>query len=179
MRRQINLGRGHAEQQIDLMTDRETVVMHQRTGRPLPTGQDTLGQWRTLVRQVGLGADEPDGALPPSFSSTLGRLRPGQGSADDHQSVVHEFIFSQAVCEQASGPGRRDGSGVTSNTERRAADVRIRLLGQFGVRVGEEELPPLDSVRAESLLTYLLLHRDAPQSRQRLAFVLWPDSTEA
>jgi DNA-binding SARP family transcriptional activator len=30
----------------------------------------------------------------------------------------------------------------------------------------------------ESLLAYLLLHRDAPQPRQHLAFVLWPDSTE-
>src|SRR5262245_10639281 len=29
-----------------------------------------------------------------------------------------------------------------------------------------------------SLLVYLLLHRDAPQPRQRLAFRLWPDSTE-
>ena len=33
--------------------------------------------------------------------------------------------------------------------------------------------------RAESLLAYLLLHRDAPQPRQRLAFLLWPDSSEA
>ena len=37
---------------------------------------------------------------------------------------------------------------------------------------------PFDSARAESLLKYLLLHRDAPQLRQRLAFLLWPDSTE-
>lgn len=57
--------------------------------------------------------------------------------------------------------------------------ARIRLLGQFELRIGGEVVPPLDSVRAESLLAYLLLHRDGPQPRQRLAFLLWPDSTEA
>ena len=39
-------------------------------------------------------------------------------------------------------------------------------------------MPPLGSARAESLLAYLLLHREAPQPRQRLAFLLWPDSSE-
>src|SRR5215217_5350893 len=56
--------------------------------------------------------------------------------------------------------------------------LRVRLLGGLDLRLGDQRLPPLDSARAESLLTYLLLHRDAPQPRQRLAFVLWPDSTE-
>jgi DNA-binding SARP family transcriptional activator len=46
------------------------------------------------------------------------------------------------------------------------------------LRLGERQLPPLESARAESLLAYLLLHRDAPQPRQRLAFLLWPGSTE-
>jgi DNA-binding SARP family transcriptional activator len=58
------------------------------------------------------------------------------------------------------------------------AELRVRLLGQLDLRLGESELPPLESARAESLLAYLLLHRDAPQPRQRLAFLLWPDSTE-
>lgn len=56
--------------------------------------------------------------------------------------------------------------------------LRARLLGSMALRVGERQLPPLDSARAESLLAYLLLHRDAPQPRQRLALLLWPDSTE-
>jgi len=47
------------------------------------------------------------------------------------------------------------------------------------LRFGERQLPPLESARAESLLGYLLLHRDAPQPRQRLAFLLWPGSTES
>ncbi|HEV3471992.1 MAG TPA: hypothetical protein VG408_02140, partial [Actinomycetota bacterium] len=57
--------------------------------------------------------------------------------------------------------------------------LRIRLLGGMDVRYGTEPLRTLESPRLQSLLAYLLLHRDAPQQRQHLAFVLWPDSTEA
>lgn len=66
-------------------------------------------------------------------------------------------------------PGRPDARGPT---------LRVRLLGGLDMRLGEERVPPLDSARAESLLAYLLVHRDAPQPRQRLAFLLWPESTE-
>lgn len=57
--------------------------------------------------------------------------------------------------------------------------ARIRLLGQFDLRLDGEAVAPLESGRAETLLAYLLLHRDAAQPRQRVAFQLWPDSTEA
>ncbi|HLE99851.1 MAG TPA: AAA family ATPase [Gaiellaceae bacterium] len=57
--------------------------------------------------------------------------------------------------------------------------LRIRLFGELDLRLGESPLPTLGSARAESLLAYLLLHRDAPQPRARIAFLLWPDSTES
>src|ERR687888_2818356 len=57
-------------------------------------------------------------------------------------------------------------------------ELGVRLLGELDLRLGGAALPALESGRAESLLAYLLLHRDAPQPRQRLAFLLWPDSTE-
>ena len=56
--------------------------------------------------------------------------------------------------------------------------LRIRLLGELDLRHGQATLAPLGSARAESLLAHLLLHREAAQPRQRLAFLLWPDSTE-
>ena len=59
-----------------------------------------------------------------------------------------------------------------------APTLRVRLLGGLDLRLGDAQVPPLDSGRAESLLAYLLLHRDAAQPRQRLAFLLWPDSSE-
>jgi DNA-binding SARP family transcriptional activator len=69
--------------------------------------------------------------------------------------------------------GRKETVPKAPNT------LRIRLLGEFDLRHGEAALPPLESARAESLLAYLLVHRDAPQARARLAFLLWPDSTES
>src|SRR5512147_3242465 len=60
-----------------------------------------------------------------------------------------------------------------------APTLRIRLLGDLDLCYDRVPLPPLESVRAGALLAYLLLHRQAPQPRQRLAFLLWPDSTES
>ena len=55
----------------------------------------------------------------------------------------------------------------------------IRLLGSVELRLGAAPLPPPESARAVSLLAYLLVHRGVPQPRRRVAFLLWPDSTEA
>lgn len=55
---------------------------------------------------------------------------------------------------------------------------RIRLFGDLDLRDGAAAPLRLGSARAETLLAYLLLHRDAPQSRQRVAYLLWPDSTD-
>ena len=56
--------------------------------------------------------------------------------------------------------------------------LSIRLLGALDLRLDGRALPPLGSARAESLLAFLLLNRDTPQSREHLAFKLWPDSNE-
>ena len=56
--------------------------------------------------------------------------------------------------------------------------LRIRLLG--GVELDEDGARlRIDSGRVESLLAYLLLHRETPQSRQHLAYLLWPDTNDA
>src|SRR5438477_4973987 len=60
-----------------------------------------------------------------------------------------------------------------------APTLRIRLLGELDLHSDGLSLPQLESARAGSLLAYLLLHRAAPQPRQHLAFLLWPDSSEA
>src|SRR3954467_15780857 len=56
--------------------------------------------------------------------------------------------------------------------------LSIRLFGALDLRYGDRLLSPLVSARAETLLASLVLHRDAPQSRQRLAFTLWPESSQ-
>src|SRR5262249_19897603 len=77
-----------------------------------------------------------------------------------------------------SDPSMTDEQIASGRLIKDAEALRARLLGPMDLRFGERQLPPLDSARAESLLGYLLLHRDAPQPRQRLAFLLWPGSTE-
>jgi DNA-binding SARP family transcriptional activator len=56
--------------------------------------------------------------------------------------------------------------------------LSIRLFGQFQLRRGDEAPVAVESARAESLLAFLLLHRDSAQPRQHVAFLLWPDSAE-
>ncbi len=57
--------------------------------------------------------------------------------------------------------------------------LQIQLLGDFRLTYGDEAITSVNTPRLQSLLAYLVLHRDAPQSRQHLAFLLWPNSTEA
>jgi DNA-binding SARP family transcriptional activator len=57
--------------------------------------------------------------------------------------------------------------------------LRIQLLGDFCIWNGDSVVTGLNQPRLQSLLAYLLLHRHAPQSRQQLAFLFWPDSSEA
>ncbi len=57
--------------------------------------------------------------------------------------------------------------------------AQMRLLGTFGLLSGEGGAVAISSPRAQSLLAYLALHRDAPQPRRQISFVLWPDSSEA
>jgi DNA-binding SARP family transcriptional activator len=63
-------------------------------------------------------------------------------------------------------------------SDQASVPLRIRLLGELDLRQGEAPVPPLGSARAESLLAYLVLNREAAQPRQRLAYLLWPDSSE-
>ena len=56
--------------------------------------------------------------------------------------------------------------------------LKLRLLGGFGIALGEDTLPPIETPRLQSLVAYLALHRDTPLPRQSLAFLLWPDSEE-
>ena len=56
--------------------------------------------------------------------------------------------------------------------------LSIQLLGDFLLLSGDTPVS-IATPRLQSLLAYLVLHRSAPQKRSHLAFLLWPDSTEA
>ncbi len=56
--------------------------------------------------------------------------------------------------------------------------LHLQLLGKFSLNGDDTPLTTVKSPRLQSLLTYLILHRQAPQSRRHLAFCLWPDLSE-
>lgn len=60
-----------------------------------------------------------------------------------------------------------------------SSGLTIRLLGDFALWYRGEPIPTVNTPRLQALLAYLLLHRQAPQNRRHLAFLFWPDSTEA
>ncbi len=57
--------------------------------------------------------------------------------------------------------------------------IRVELLGKLRFLVGPNPLTSIGTNRLQSLLAYLVLHADAPQSREQLAYLLWPESAES
>src|SRR5690242_10433787 len=57
--------------------------------------------------------------------------------------------------------------------------LHVRLLGAFSVALGAESVEGLHSARLQSLIAFLALNRDVTHLRQSLAFLFWPDSSEA
>lgn len=57
--------------------------------------------------------------------------------------------------------------------------LAIQLPGNFRLTWNGTLVNSVNSSWLQSLLAYRVLHRDAPQSRQPLAFDFWPDSSEA
>ena len=57
--------------------------------------------------------------------------------------------------------------------------LKVYLLGGFRLLNDEAPVTAINTPRLQSLLAYLALHRHLPQPRSHLAFLFWPDSTEA
>jgi len=57
--------------------------------------------------------------------------------------------------------------------------LHIQLLGDFRLVYDSTPVTSVNTARLQSLLAYLVLHRNAPQPRHHVAFLFWPDSTEA
>src|SRR5712692_5752848 len=57
--------------------------------------------------------------------------------------------------------------------------MRISLFGNLRISFAGQPVTAVNTNRLQSLIAYLILHGDAPQPRERLAFVLWPASSES
>src|SRR5512139_1734953 len=58
------------------------------------------------------------------------------------------------------------------------ARLHLQLFGLFRLLQDNQPLAGLEQARLQHLLAYLVLYRAAPISRQQLAFLFWPDSTD-
>lgn len=55
----------------------------------------------------------------------------------------------------------------------------VHLFGDFRLYHDGKLVSYILQARLQSLLAYLLIHRASPQSRQKLAFLFWPDTAES
>lgn len=55
----------------------------------------------------------------------------------------------------------------------------VQLFGGFALTYNDRPITDLNLGRSQLLLAYLILHRGIAQPRQRVAFQLWPESTDA
>jgi len=109
--------------------------------------------------------------LSATSTALGGVIRPGP-----HDDGVGRGGTLVAVAASAEVPGASVDDVERSSS---AATLAVRLFGGPILQIGERALPSLTSGRATALLAHLALHRDGPVPRQRLSFLLWPDSTEA
>src|SRR6201993_5340133 len=57
--------------------------------------------------------------------------------------------------------------------------MRINLFGNLRISIAGRPVTAVSTNRLQSLVAFLILHGDAPQPRERLAFMLWPASSES
>jgi DNA-binding SARP family transcriptional activator/predicted ATPase len=57
--------------------------------------------------------------------------------------------------------------------------MRISLFGNLRISFAGRLVTAVNTNRLHSLIAYLILHGDTPQPRERLAFMLWPASSES
>lgn len=57
--------------------------------------------------------------------------------------------------------------------------LQAQLFGGFSLVYDNMAVAGANSARLQSLLAFLILHADSPQSRQQVAFLFWPDTSEA
>ncbi|MEM7062164.1 MAG: AAA-like domain-containing protein [Cyanobacteria bacterium P01_B01_bin.77] len=59
-----------------------------------------------------------------------------------------------------------------------SSGLQIKLFGELNLTVDGTSITGVKSERLQALLAFLLLHRDAPQTRQQVAVQLWPEVSD-
>lgn len=56
--------------------------------------------------------------------------------------------------------------------------IRVSLFGKLSIQHGDDQRAPIEAIKAQELLCFLLLHPGRPQARELLANTLWADQPE-
>ncbi|NNJ09516.1 AAA family ATPase [Chloroflexales bacterium ZM16-3] len=112
------------------------------------------------VKKLEAGRRRPSRQLVAQLADVLG-LDPAERPA------FHAAAREGAVLE----PGLV-GDGVA------APRLRVQLLGDFVLCIGDQPAVAVGALRLRSLLAYLITHYPVPQLRRHLAALLWPDMPE-
>ena len=100
----------------------------------------------------------------------------------DHSAIVwHNQCASLIDCalrgrphgDRRATPNRSPWCGPLN-----AGRIELRLLGQFQLLLDGKPVDGMSQTRLQLLLAYVTLHRNLTLSRQHLAFLFWPDSSE-
>jgi DNA-binding SARP family transcriptional activator len=59
------------------------------------------------------------------------------------------------------------------------SQLNISLFGKFCIRCNGKDIAGLEALKVQELFSYLLLYRHQPHTREKLAALLWPDSSAA
>ena len=59
------------------------------------------------------------------------------------------------------------------------ASIRIELFNNLLITCAQQPVVSVNTNRLQSLLAWLILHSESAQSREQLAFLLWPESSES
>ena len=80
----------------------------------------------------------------------------------------------ESSCQRQRGPAVIQGEGEVAMSEL----LHFHLLGRFAVSLNGLAIDGIKAARLQSLLGYLVLFGEVPLSRQRLAFMYWPETNE-
>lgn len=116
----------------------------------------TLGQ---IINDTAVPPSQHNNTIPPTLDAFILKLLAKE--PDGRYQSANEALA--ALEKPTSSP---------------SITLHVSLLGEFKLQFEETAVPALDS-RCQTLLAYLILHRDTVHTRQHIAFQFWPDSTES
>jgi hypothetical protein len=87
--------------------------------------------------------------------------------------ILIRFIPLEICINRVVDKARRELPCGIMNTKTMGwySELQVQLVGDFRLIYNGHIIDHLQTTRLQTLLAYLLLHREAPQSRQKIAFI--------